>query len=120
MRQMAMTRVMDPWSSLSPPVAVIDAVVLDASVVRHLAARDGITHETAQQRAIETLRLAHRSRPEYIDVRIDLASALILRGDEIEGLAMLEEVDRLAPEFIDTAELADELRQERDEETDEP
>ncbi|MEM6996451.1 MAG: peptidylprolyl isomerase [Myxococcota bacterium] len=46
-------------------VARIDGEALDASVVRHIASRDGIESAEAKQRAIETLRLAAAARAEH-------------------------------------------------------
>lgn len=49
----------------SEPIAVVDGVVLDATVVQMIADRDHITADAARQRAIETLQLAAAAKAEH-------------------------------------------------------
>ena len=63
--------------------------------------------------AIAKLRLAHETRPEYIDARIDLAQALILKGIEEEGLAHLDSVEAMFPGSIDVEQLVAAIRSQR-------
>jgi hypothetical protein len=70
-------------SSVAPrPVAHVGGIVLDASVVEHVAARDGLTAEDARVRAVDTLRLVAAGREQHATSRADPGPVLAPRRAE--------------------------------------
>lgn len=64
------------------PVARVGGLVLDASVVEHVAARDGLSREDARARAIDTLRLVAAGREQHAAGRADPGPVLAARRTE--------------------------------------
>jgi tetratricopeptide (TPR) repeat protein len=94
---------------------VFDEIRTRGSSAVHFAVRGQELLEQGRiDEAIRLLRLAHRERPDYFDVRVDLGSALILRGDEREGIELLRSAAAEAPELLDVDQRIAELRRRRE------
>lgn len=90
---------------------VLETVMALGSSAVHLAAKGrDLLRGGDVAGAIEVLREAHRARPDYFDVRIDLGAALILAGETEEGALMLREAEREAPDELDAESMIEELR----------
>ncbi len=64
------------------PVARVDELVLDAAVVEHIAARDGLSPEAARARAVDTLRLVAAGRERHAQGKADPGPVLSPRRAE--------------------------------------